>query len=377
LRTFILATLAFLFFVLPSTTSFFVDWLWFAEVGYQPVYLTSLYARGLIALGMFLIGFLWLAAHLRHSLNAASAAPASFTTREGFTIVLPTREQLRPLALLAAAIAAALVAMFAASEWLTLLSWWNQTAFPGADPILGRNVAFYVFTLPVLDLVRGIALALIVLATIGSASMYVFAGELALTPFGLRMAPGVRRHGAVLAASLFLVLALGAWLDQPRQLVTTSGIIQGASYADVHARLPAALALTAAALVGAVLSFAHAMGRIPWALTVAAGLYAVVLLGGSLYASFVQRFLVAPNEQARETQYIEHNIAATRQGFALDRIEEREITGDAELTRADVERNRETLDNVRLWDHQPLLETFGQIQEIRTYYDFPDIDIDR
>jgi uncharacterized protein len=173
------------------------------------------------------------------------------------------------------------------------------------------------------------------------------------------------------------VLALGAWLDQPRQLVTTSGIIQGASYADVHARLPAALALTAAALVGAALSFAHAIGRIPWALTAAAGLYAVVLLGGSLYASFVQRFFVAPNEQARETQYIEHNIAATRQGFALDRIEEREITGDAELTRADVERNRETLDNVRLWDHQPLLETFGQIQEIRTYYDFMSVDNDR
>ena len=91
----------------------------------------------------------------------------------------------------------------------------------------------------------------------------------------------------------------------------------------------------------------------------------------------MQRFVVAPNEQAREAPYILHNIEATRQGFALDRIEERELTGDAELTRADIERNRETLDNVRLWDHQPLLETFGQIQEIRTYYDFISVDNDR
>ena len=184
------------------------------------------------------------------------------------------------------------------------------------------------------------------------------------------MAPAVRRHGAVLAAALFLVLALGAWLDQPRQLVTSSGIIQGASYADVHARMPAALALAAAAVAGAVLAAALRVGRASWGLLAGAGLYAVVLVGGGLYASFLQRFVVTPNEQVRETPYIEHNIAATRQGFALDRIEEREITGDAELTRADIERNRETLDNVRLWDHQPLLETFGQIQEIRTYYDF-------
>ena len=156
-----------------------------------------------------------------------------------------------------------------------------------------------------------------------------------------------------------------------------SGIIQGASYTDVHARMPAAIALTVAAAVGVVLSLLRAAGRIPWALGAAAGLYAVVLVGGSLYAQFVQRFIVAPNEQAREAPYIANNIAATRQGFALDRIEEREITGDAALARADIERNRETLDNVRLWDHQPLLETFGQIQEIRTYYDFISVDNDR
>jgi uncharacterized membrane protein (UPF0182 family) len=106
-------------------------------------------------------------------------------------------------------------------------------------------------------------------------------------------------------------------------------------------------------------------------------LYMGVSVGGSLVAGTMQRFVIAPNEQARETPYILHNIEATRQGFALDRIEERELSGDAELTRADIERNRETLDNVRLWDHQPLLETFGQIQEIRTYYDFVSVDNDR
>jgi len=376
-RTIVFIALGLLFFVLPSTSSFLVDWLWFTEVGFLSVYLTSIWARAAIGLGVFLIAFVWLAGHLRYALNAASVAPSSFTTREGFTIVLPTREQLRPLALLAAGVAALLIAIFAASAWLTVLLWWNQTAYPTADPILNRNAAFYVFTLPLLEIVRGFGFALVGLAAVGSAAVYVFAGELALTPFGIRMAPGVRRHGAVLAAAFFVVLALGAWLDQPRQLVTSSGIIQGASYTDVHARIPAAIALTVAATIGVVLSAAHAAGRLRWALAAAAGLYAVVLIGGTLYASFVQRFVVSPNEQAREAPYIVHNIEATRQGFALDRIEERELTGDAELRRPDIERNRETLDNVRLWDHQPLLETFGQIQEIRTYYDFMSVDNDR
>ena len=156
-----------------------------------------------------------------------------------------------------------------------------------------------------------------------------------------------------------------------------SGIIQGASYADVHARMPAALALTAAALVGAALAVASAIGGSRRLLIAGAVLYAVTMLGGSAYAAMLQRFAVTPNEQVRETPFMEYNIAATRAAFALDQVEERELPGEAALTRADIEANRETLDNVRLWDHQPLLETFGQIQEIRTYYDFVSVDNDR
>ena len=373
----VILILAVLFFGLPSLTSILVDWLWFGEVGYQAVYLTTWYAKLLVSIVVFVLSFAWMAAHLRHALNAASAAPASFTTREGFTIVLPTRDQLRPLAMLAAAAAAALLALWAGSEWLTVLSWWHRTDFPTTDPVLGRNIGFYIFTLPLLELVRAFALALIALAAAASAGIYVFAGELALTPFGLRMAPGVRRHGAILAATLFLVLALGAWLDQPRQLLSAAVIIQGASYTDVYARIPAAIVLTVASLIGAVLAALYATGRANWGLTVGAALYVVILVGGSLYASMLQRFVVSPNELARETPYISYNIEATRQGFALDRVEERELSGDAELTRGDIDRNRDTIDNVRLWDPQPLLQTFGQLQEIRPYYDFMAVDNDR
>ena len=243
--------------------------------------------------------------------------------------------------------------------------------------MLGFDVAFYVFTLPVLEQARSLALALVGLAIAGAGALYLLGGQVAITPFGVRLGERARRHLGLLIALVLVLLAAGAWLDRPRILLTPTGIIRGAGYTDVHARLPFALAGAAAALVGAGLAVVYAFTGRQMAAVAAAALYVVVAVGGQLYATAIQRFVVSPNEQVREAPYIQYNIEATRRAFALDRIVQRPLTGDAELTRADIDRNRATLDNVRLWDHQPLLETFGQIQEIRTYYDFTAVDNDR
>ncbi len=366
-----------IFFVLPATLDFLADWLWFGEVGYRQVYSTAIGAQALTGAAAFVIALAWFALHARLALAAISPAPMSFTTRDGFTVSLPTRDQIRPLVMILATIAAFLIASFASSQWLTLLSWWHQVPFGKSDPILGHDAAMYVFTLPVLEAARGMLLGLIVLAAVGVVALYFAAGQVTLTPFGLRIEDHARRHVAWLAAGLFVVLALGSWLGRLNEIVSPSGIIQGASYADAHGRMPAALALTAASLIAAGLAAATAIGKSNRHLITGAALYAIVLLGGEAYAGILQRFVVTPNEQVRETPFMEYNIAATREAFALDRVEERELAGDAALTKQDIDANRETLDNVRLWDHQPLLETFGQIQEIRTYYDFVSVDNDR
>ena len=377
LRALIIIIGAAIFFVLPVTLDFAADWLWFGEVGYQQVYSTEIGARALIAIVMFAAAIAWLAINARLALASMSLAPMSFTTRDGFTVSLPTRDQVRPLVMILAAIASFLVASLASSQWMTLLAWWNQVPFGKADPVLGHDAAFYVFTLPALELARGIDLALVLMAAAGVAGLYFVSGQIVLTPFGLRIDDRPRRHLAWLAAALFLVLAFGAWISRLQEIVSPSGLIQGASYADVHGRMPAALVLALAAIVSAALSAATALtGSIRHVITGAA-IYAVVLLGGEGYASLLQRFAVTPNEQVRETPFMEYNIAATREAFALDRVEERELQGEASLSRQDIENNRATLDNVRLWDHQPLLETFGQIQEFRPYYDFISVDNDR
>jgi uncharacterized membrane protein (UPF0182 family) len=142
-------------------------------------------------------------------------------------------------------------------------------------------------------------------------------------------------------------------------------------------RMPASLVLAVVCLVGATLAMVQAYTPRNWPIPVAIALYVAVAVGGELYSSALQRFVVSPNEQARESPFIQHNIDATRRAFGLDGVQESELSGDALLTAADIERNATTLDNVRLWDHQPLLETFGQIQEIRTYYEFGAVDNDR
>ena len=377
IRAVIILLGATVFFVLPATLDFLADWLWFGEVGYRQVYATEIRARALVGVAGFAVAMAWFVGHARLALASMSPAPMSFTTRDGFTVSLPTREQVRPLVLLLAAIASFLIASFASSQWMTLLTWWNQVPFGKADPVLGHDAAMYVFTLPALALLRGMSMGLVLLAAAGVTGLYFASGQVTVTPFGLRIDDRPRRHLAWLAAALFLVLALGAWLGRLQEIVEPSGIIQGASYADAHARIPAALALMLASIVAAGLSVATALGRSNRHVITGAALYAIVLLGGEGYASVLQRFAVTPNEQVRETPFMEYNIAATRDAFALDQIEERELRGEASLTKQDIENNRGTLENVRLWDHQPLLETFGQIQEIRTYYDFVSVDNDR
>jgi uncharacterized membrane protein (UPF0182 family) len=172
-------------------------------------------------------------------------------------------------------------------------------------------------------------------------------------------------------------LAFRAWLGIPATLTTQSGIIHGASFVDVYATIPTQWVLVAASLIGAALiAYQTTMTR-RWPFLAAVGLYVGVAILGNLYGFALQRLYVAPNEQVRELPFIEHSIEATRSAFALDRVEERSISGDATLTRADIANNAATLDNVPLWNEVPLLDTFGQIQEIRTYYDFVSVDNDR
>ena len=367
-----------LFLAMPSLVRFYTDWLWFSEVGYQNVFLTILRSQGTLFTIAFVVATAWLVANLNMALGVVGNIRPVFTTREGVELTLPGGRQLRSLVLGAGLVLAALIGLFVAGRWQDWLAWRFGVPFGVADPILGRDVAFYVFSLPFLRLVHRVAQALVVLAALSAGAIYLLTGNLTSGfPARLSMSTAARRHLALLAAAFFLLLAWGAWLQRTEHLIESSGLIHGASYSDVYGRMPAALLLMIVALAGAALAAWQAFHIRNWPIPFSIALYALVSIGGEVYGSMLQRFIVTPNEQVRETPFIEHNIAATRRAFGLEGVEERPLSGDALLTRDDIAKNAATLENVRLWDHQPLLETFGQIQEIRTYYDFVSVDNDR
>jgi uncharacterized protein len=363
---------------LPAFAEFYTDWLWFKELGYEQVFIRSLAARSTVTAVAGLIVFAVLAGNLVLAFRALRPWQFTVVTPEGPRPITMDPTRFRPLVMVAAGVLGLFVGLYAGSRWDTWLSYLYATPFGTADPILGYDVGFYVFTLPLLELLRTIAFVTVFVAAAGALAAYVLGGEVGLDPVrGILASRAAIRHLSVLAAALLIVLAFGAWLQIPQIMTTGSGAVYGASYTDVHARIPALRVLAVAAIAGAALALWQIRVARFWPLAMAAGLYVVVSVGGIAYAAVIQRFVVAPNEQVRETPYITHNIQATRAAFALDRVQERGLSGEAHLTRADIDRNAATFDNVPLWNERPLLDTFGQLQEIRTYYDFAAVDNDR
>jgi uncharacterized membrane protein (UPF0182 family) len=377
-RLVVVALLGLVLLAIPRMIDVYTDWLWFGEVGYQPVFATTWATQGLLFVTAFVAAVAWFGLHIHIAVSSLGDRRPTFVTRAGLAVPFPEPAQIRQGLMAVAMVVSLLFGLAAAGNWETWLAWRHQGPFPDADPILGFNAAYYVFSLPVWQIAVGMAQALVVLAALAAGGLYFVTGGLTTGfPSRLSVRGPARRHLAALATVFFLLLAVKAWLRRPEYLLQPTAMFFGATYADVAARMPAALLLVGVCLVGAALSAMHALTPRNWPIPVALGLYVLVAAGSEIYAGVVQRFVVTPNEQARESPLIQHNIDATRRAFALDAVEERELSGDATLTRQDITRNSATLENVRLWDHQPLLETFGQIQEIRTYYDFVSVDNDR
>ena len=362
----------------PALVDFYTDWLWFGETGYRQVFLRSLATKAALGGVVSVLLFVILFANARVARRRLGRYGFTVPTAEGSRTIVVEAKSLKLLLYVGTMLAALLVGAYASSRWQDWLLYQYATPFGKQDPILVKDVGFYVFQLPFLQFVQGLLKTGLVLTIAVVAAVYLMTGAIGLNLSGGHLARrGAVRHLSALGAGLLAVLAFGAYLAIPATLTEPSGIVHGASNADVAARLPALRLLMVASLAGAALALYQIFCRRLWPIATAGGLYAVVSLGGTGYAAFVQRFIVAPNEQVKETPYILHNIGATRTAFALDTVEERELTGDAPLTREDIDRNAATLKNVPLWDHQPLLDTFGQIQEIRTYYDFVSVDNDR
>jgi len=357
----------------------YTDWLWFEEVGYSQVFLSILSMRGALFTGLMIAVLVFLWANLTFAAHAA--APDVVWELEdqlglpGRVVIEPLLRRFLPGILVVIAIASGLRASV---HWATVIGYLNGPAFGIADPVFERDLSFYVFMLPFWRLLHGWATSLVTGTVVLALAVYVLRRSLALTTRGPRLAGRARTHLLVLGSLLLALKAIGFWLDRYEVLLSPRGMSFGASYTDVHASLPMLGALAVLTALCAIACLAQ-IGR-PGIRLVAGGLVALGLtwiVGLGLYPAMLQRFRVVPNELAAERPFIMHNIRMTRQAYGLDRIVEREFPAAESLDARALERNAPTIKNIRLWDYRPLLRTFAQLQEIRTYYKFQDVDNDR
>ncbi len=356
------------------------DWLFFDETGFSSVFTTTLYAK--TGAGLLFGGLLFLFVQINLHFANRAQFPLSGMHLLGAGNLGINRDQAvrlcKPVSMLVSFVLALLAGNLGAMKWEDLLFFANRLTVGTVDPLIGKDVGFYLFSLPLLDAVKGVSGFIILAAAALATAVYYVRGGILLTERGVAIDEKVRRHLAVLVGIFACVVAAGFYLDSFKLLYVDNGAFYGAGYVDVNSRLLTYRVLTfLTPLAGAMLAIGIWKGVWRMALLAPAIVVALYMLGIRVYPGVLQKFKVAPNEMALETPYIMNNITATRFGYDLEKIETVPFDVDTKLTAADIANNDATIKNIRLWDHAPLLKTYSQLQQIRTYYKFFDVDNDR
>jgi uncharacterized membrane protein (UPF0182 family) len=379
-RFLLLAILIVLFFTSSKTIGMYVDWLFFSETGYEAMFTKVLSAEVLTGLVFGLIFCLFAGGNaLFGSMVKVPAIDILFMghVRVPFD---PARfgRIFRFFGIAFALLGGAISAFWGSSLWPVVLSALHAVKTGKLDPIFGNDLGFYLFTLPLYQALNGYAAILIFLTTVLVAVGYAMRGGFLMLGSRVTFVKQAKVHLAFLVFLFFVRLAFGFYLDRFDTLYSPHTVITGAGYADVHAKLMALGALTPLTVIaGLVLVYALLKERLKLALYPVAGLVLVYIVGVAVYPSVLQSVKVAPNEQAMEEPFIKHHIALTKYGYNLEKVQMVPFDVSFNLTSKEIAKNDATIKNIRLWDEAPLLKTYSQLQQIRTYYRFGGIDTDR
>jgi uncharacterized membrane protein (UPF0182 family) len=373
--------------VLSIADTFFVDLLWFSALGFEQVFAVSVTAEVLIFLGVWLLAFVAIAA-------SGLVAVAFSRDREKLHVVrrpdqmtevnlpeliraLGERVPWKVIVVIGAAVLAILAAQGEAASWDTYLKSFYGVPFGVTEKAFGNDVGFYVFTLPLLEDFRDLFLLIIFLAGAAAVAVYWVRGALDFRESPPRVAPGAAAHLSVILGFFFLQRAMSYWLARFGLLFHTNGVVFGLRYVDSILWRPGLWLLVALSIVAAVICFSNFTIKGLRRPVIAA----VIVFAPALILNFLQpvleRLIVKPDELHVERPYLERNIAMTRRAYKLDGVDVKPFGGKGALTMTSIQEDAPTIKNIRLWDPRPLLATYRQLQEIRLYYDFKDVDIDR
>src|ERR1043166_9229826 len=367
---------------------FLVDLLWFGTLGYESVFRTVWLAEISVFFVAASVSALLLAANGVVALRKISTGfrrPRSFRVVGRGSGDVPEVIELslekspwRMIILAASLLLGVFIGFAQTGNWDMVLKWIYAVPFGKVDPLFGYDLGFYIFSLPVYEIIRDWALLMLFLAGVMAVVLYWARGEIDYRQGQFpRLSAPATGHLSALLAIFFLVKAAGYVLERFDLMTSNNGVVFGAAYTDVHLRLPLLAALAVAALIGALLCTYNIWQRgIRLPVASAILVFALSLIEG-VFPGLFQSYWVKPDELRLESRYIANNNALTRYGFGLDRVLSAPFPAQGKLTSDVIAANDATIQNIRWWDPRPLLDTYRQLQEIRLYYDFRDIDIDR
>ncbi|MFC2073076.1 UPF0182 family protein [Chloroflexota bacterium] len=362
-----------LFILIGILKGVYTEWLWFNSLGYSSVYYTILKTKVLV---FFIAAITFCILFLGNLVLATRLAPKTEAHFWPWAIVRQLESILKVNVIMGTALLSIIFGLMAQSSWQIVLRFFNGQLFGITDPVFHREIGFYVFSLPFLDLLRGWFMGALIITLLGSAGIYFLSYMVQRLKFDL--ARPVLAHIGGLAIAILGLFAWGYWLGIWELVFSTRGVVFGGSYADMHAQLPAQWILLSVVIILTGLFLVSVLRRdYHWATYGVGGWIVAAIIVGSIFPALVQRFQVEPSELARESPYIEYNIQFTREAFALNRIEEQPFPAEETPSRQDLAENEATINNIRLWDHRPLKNTYNQLQSFRLYYDFNDVDVDR
>jgi len=360
--------------VLPAFADFYTDLIWFRARGLASVFWVRLIPQWILFLITGSIAFILL--WLNYGRAAKISKPLINPDIQKF---LGTRFA-SVMIVAVAAIFAIGNGLAARGNWGMILRFINGSSFGNTDPIFGHDIGFYVFSLPFFAFLQGWLMNILVLCLLGSAVIYVAAVLPSIQQERRFPVPKPAQvHLTLLGFMTILTWAAGYWIQRYYLLYSSRGVAFGASYTDIHADLLALNVMAVLTVIVALLLLVSIFKSKTWkfSLGLVALLFVTNLVLRGFYPGIIQKYVVEPNEFGKEKTYIEYNIEATLDAYGLSDLETQTMTPDDEITASHIQNNFDTIHNIRLWDYSPLLRSFKQLQEIRSYYDFVDVDIDR
>lgn len=360
-----------------SWVGFYSDWLWYETLGYENAFWT-MYSTEYVLGGIYFLTFwlivgsqVWIASRTKEVFATSGASP--------FQAQLHMVARGARLAFFGILLFLSyLLAAAPAQEWMRFLQFLDREPFGVTDPVFGHDIGFYMFELPWWQGIVNWLFVVVIVSAIASTAVHVFRRSILLRPQGIDVSGAAKRHLILHVGFLFILYVFDYRLSRYGMLFSEGGVAFGAGYTDIHAKLLGYNLLSAVAGVGVLLTLlGWVQRRWKWPLIGAAIQIGVALILLVVYPSIVQQFVVKPNQLEKEKPYIIENIRQTRKAYQLDQIEEKDFSYEENLTSTDLSRNHLTIKNVTLWDHRPVKDSYTQLQGIRTYYTFKDIDIDR